>query len=94
VGRFGGLGIEVGMEGGAVRVISAFEDSPAWRAGLQPGDLITRLGEVSVAGLTLEQAIQHARGEPDTSIVLTVLRGGDAEPRVVTVTRGSSRAAA
>ena len=88
VGRFGGLGIEVGMEGGAVKVISAFEDSPAWRAGLQPGDLITRLGEVSVAGLTLEQAIQHARGEPDTSIVLTVLRRGDAEPRVVTVTRG------
>lgn len=86
-GRFGGLGIEVGMAGDAVRVISAFEGSPAWRAGLQPGDLITRLGEISVAGLTLEQAIQYARGEPDTSIALTVMRGRDAAPRIVTVKR-------
>ncbi|MBI3527576.1 MAG: S41 family peptidase [Betaproteobacteria bacterium] len=86
-GRFGGLGMEVGMEAGAVRVVSTFEDSPALQAGLRPGDLITRLNEVSVEGLTLDQAIQRVRGEPDTSIALTVLRKGDVEPHVVTVRR-------
>jgi carboxyl-terminal processing protease len=85
-GTFGGLGMEVSMEKNAVRVIAAIEDSPAMRAGLQPGDLITRFDDRSVEGMTLEQAIQQARGEPDTSIALTVLRG-DAEPRVVTLKR-------
>ena len=86
-GIFGGLGMEVSLEQGAVKVISAFEGSPAYHAGLQAGDLITRLGETDVAGLTLEQAIQHARGEPDTSITLTVLGRGGAESRIVTVRR-------
>ena len=86
-GVFGGLGIEVSLEKGAVKVISAYEDSPAFRAGLQAGDLITRLGNIDVAGLTLEQAIQHARGEPDSSIALTVLSKGTADPRIVTVRR-------
>ena len=86
-GRFGGLGMEVGMEAGAVRIISTYEDSPAFLAGLRPGDLITRLNEASVEGMTLDQAIQRARGEPDTSIVLTVLRKGDIEPHVVTLRR-------
>lgn len=86
-GKFGGLGLEVAMDDGAVRVVSAFEDSPAFQAGLRSGDLITRLNEVSVEGLTLDQAIQRARGEPDTSIVLTVLRKGDIKPHVVSVRR-------
>ena len=86
-GRFGGLGMEVGMEAGAVRIFSTYEDSPAFLAGLRPGDLITRLNEASVEGMTLDQAIQRARGEPDTSIVLTVLRKGDIEPHVVTLRR-------
>ena len=86
-GRFGGLGMEVGMEAGAVRIISTYEDSPAFLAGLRPGDLITRLNEASVEGMTLDQAIQRARGEPDTSIVLTVLRKGDIEPHVVMLRR-------
>lgn len=86
-GKFGGLGMEVGMESGAVRVVAAYEDSPAFEAGLRPGDLITRLDEASVAGLTLDQAIQRVRGEPDTSISLTVLHKGEAEPRVVNVRR-------
>jgi carboxyl-terminal processing protease len=85
-GTFGGLGMEVSMEKNAVRVISALEDSPAMRAGLQPGDLITRFDDRSVEGMTLDQAIQQARGEPDTSIALTVLRA-DAQPRVVTLKR-------
>lgn len=85
-GSFGGLGMEVRMENNAVRVVAALDDSPAKRAGLQPGDLITRFGDRSVEGMTLDQAIQQARGEPDTSIALTVLRG-DAAPRVVTLRR-------
>ncbi len=86
-GKFGGLGLEVGMESGVLRVVAAYEDSPAFRAGLRPNDLITRLDEASVAGLTLDQAIRRVRGEPDTSISLTVLRKGDAEPHVVNVRR-------
>src|SRR5258706_3541913 len=86
-GKFGGLGMEVGMEAGAVRVVSTSEDSPAFQAGLRPGDLITRLNEASVEGMTLDQAIQRVRGEPDTSITLTVLRKGDTEPRVFNVKR-------
>jgi len=86
-GKYCGLGMEVGMEAGAVQVVATFEDSPAFAAGLRPGDLITRLNEVSVEGLTLDQAIQRVRGEPDTSIALTVLRKGDIEPHVVTVRR-------
>jgi carboxyl-terminal processing protease len=86
-GAFGGLGLEVSMEPEAVRVISAFEDSPASRAGLQPGDLITRFGDTSVAGMTLDQAIRQARGEPDTSVAVTYLRSGESEPRVVTLKR-------
>ena len=86
-GMFGGLGMEVGMESGAVRVVSTYEDSPAFQAGLRPGDLITRLNEASIEGMTLDQAIRRVRGEPDTSIALTVLRKGDAEPHVVTVKR-------
>jgi carboxyl-terminal processing protease len=86
-GKFGGLGLEVGMEAGVVRVVSTFEDSPASRAGLQPGDLITRLNDTSVEGLTLDQTIQRARGEPDTTVALTVLRKGEAQPLVFTLKR-------
>jgi len=86
-GTFGGLGMEVSMEKNAVKVISAFDDSPASHAGLQAGDLITRFGDASVEGMTMEQAIQQARGAPDTSVALTVLRGSEAQPRVVTLKR-------
>ncbi len=90
-GKFTGLGMEVEMEAGAVRVVSTFDDSPAFQAGLRPGDLITRLNETSVEGMTLSQAIQRVRGEPDTSIALTVLRQGDTEPRVMKLTRAIIR---
>jgi carboxyl-terminal processing protease len=86
-GRFGGLGMEVGMDAGGVRVMSAYEDAPAFQAGLRPGDRITRMNDISVAGLTLEQAIRRARGEPDTSIALTVFHPGDDAPHEVTVKR-------
>jgi carboxyl-terminal processing protease len=65
-GRFVGLGIEVGMEDGYVKVVSPIEDSPAYRAGLKPGDLITRLDSQPVKGLTLDEAVKKMRGEPNT----------------------------
>jgi carboxyl-terminal processing protease len=86
-GKYGGLGIEVKKDGGLIRILSTFEDTPAYRAGLQPGDLITRLNESNVAELSLEQAIQQARGEPDTSLTLTLLREGEPGPRKMTLDR-------
>jgi carboxyl-terminal processing protease len=86
-GRFGGLGMEVGMEAGVVKVIATYDGTPAQRAGLQPGDRIVRMGETNVHGMTLEQAIQMARGEPDTAITLTVLPRDQEEPRVMTLIR-------
>ncbi|MFL6580838.1 MAG: S41 family peptidase [Burkholderiales bacterium] len=86
-GKFGGLGLEVGMDHGAARIVATIEDSPAFRAGLQPGDLITRMDGVSLEGLTLDQTIRRARGEPDTSIALTVLRKGQEQPSVITLKR-------
>src|SRR5512145_2021311 len=86
-GRFGGLGMEVGMEAGVVKVIATYDGTPAQRAGLQPGDRIVRMGETNVHGMTLEQAIQIARGEPDTAITLTVLPRDQEEPRVMTLIR-------
>ncbi len=86
-GKFGGLGMEVGMEAGLVRVLSTFEDSPAFEAGIKPGDLITRLNDTSVEGLTLEQTIQRARGAPDSTIAVTVLSKEAAGPRVLTLKR-------
>ena len=79
-GEFGGLGIEVGMEDGFVKVISPIEDSPAYKAGLKSGDLIMKLDESSTKGLSLNDSVKKMRGKPGTSIVLTVLRKGEAKP--------------
>ena len=79
-GEFGGLGIEVGMEDGFVKVISPIEDSPAYKAGLKSGDLIMKLDDTSTKGLTLNDSVKKMRGKPGTSIVLTVLRKGEAKP--------------
>ncbi|MFZ5555200.1 MAG: S41 family peptidase [Pseudomonadota bacterium] len=86
-GEFGGLGIEVGMEDGFVKVISPIEDTPAFRAGIKSGDLIIKLDEMSVKGMTLQDAVKRMRGKPDTQIKLTVLRKGEARPFEVTLTR-------
>ena len=74
VGKFVGLGIEVGMEDGYVKVISPIEDTPAFRAGVKPGDLITRLDSTPVKGMTLDEAVKRMRGEPNTKITLTIAR--------------------
>src|SRR5688572_13651742 len=73
-GEFGGLGIEVTMEEGLVKVVSPIENTPAEKAGLLSGDMITHLDGVSIQGLTLEQAVEKMRGPVDTGITLTVLR--------------------
>jgi len=86
-GEFGGLGIEVGMEDGFVRVVAPIDDTPAQRAGMQSGDLIIRLDEQPVKGMTLSDAVKVMRGKPGTDIVLTVVREGEDKPLKVTITR-------
>jgi carboxyl-terminal processing protease len=86
-GEFGGLGIEVSMEDGFVKVISPIEDTPAFRAGIKPGDLIIKLDDTAVKGLSLTDAIKRMRGKPDTPINLTVLRKGETKPLVFTLVR-------
>ena len=86
-GEFGGLGIEVGMEDGLVKVISPIEDTPAFKAGIKPGDLIMQLDEKLVKGMSLNDAVKLMRGKPDTSIKLTVLRKGENKPLYFTLVR-------
>src|SRR5690348_10801149 len=86
-GEFGGLGIEVGMEDGFVKVVSPIDDSPAARADVKAGDLIVKLDETSVKGMTLNDAVKRMRGKPNTQITLTIVRKGEPKPVVVTLTR-------
>lgn len=86
-GEFGGLGIEVGMEDGLVKVISPIEDTPAHRAGVKAGDLIIKLDDTPVKGMTLNDAVKKMRGKPKTSIRLTILRKGEAKPIELTIVR-------
>ncbi|MGQ0748917.1 MAG: S41 family peptidase [Betaproteobacteria bacterium] len=86
-GEFGGLGIEVSMEEGFVKVIAPIDDTPAARAGVKPGDLIVKLDDASVKGMTLTDAVKRMRGKPNTQITLTIVRKGESKPVVVTLTR-------
>jgi carboxyl-terminal processing protease len=86
-GEFGGLGIEVGMEDGLVKVISPIEDSPAFKAGIKSGDLIMQLDEKLVKGMSLNDAVKIMRGKPNTPIKLTLLRKGENKPLYITLTR-------
>ncbi|WP_211471378.1 S41 family peptidase [Collimonas humicola] len=90
-GKFVGLGIEVGMEEGYIKVVSPIEDSPAYRAGIKAGDLITRLDATPVKGLTLEQAVKRMRGEPNTKITLTISRKDEDKPLIFNITRQEIR---
>jgi carboxyl-terminal processing protease len=85
-GEFGGLGIEVTMENGLVKVVSPIDDTPAFRAGVEAGDLVSHLDGDPVLGLTLAEAVEKMRGPVNTDIVLTILRAGR-EPFDVTITR-------
>ncbi|MDE2393953.1 MAG: S41 family peptidase [Burkholderiales bacterium] len=86
-GRFVGIGIEMGMEDGLVKVVSPIEGSPAFRAGLKPGDYITRIDDTPVKGLTVDQAVKKMRGDPGTKVVLTVFRKSESRSFPVTIVR-------
>lgn len=86
-GQFGGLGIEVTMENGFVKVVTPIEDTPAARAGIKTGDLVIRLDEKAVKGLTLTEAVRLMRGKPGSDITLTVVREGASKPLKITLTR-------
>jgi len=86
-GEFGGLGIEVGMEDGFVKVIAPIDDTPAKRAGIKAGDLIIRLDDTPVKGLTLNEAVKIMRGKPGTILKLTVVREGVEQPLKIDIKR-------
>jgi carboxyl-terminal processing protease len=90
-GRFVGVGIEIGMEDGLVKVVSPIEGSPAFRAGLKSGDLITKIDDSFVKGLTMDQAVKKMRGEPSTKVTLTVFRKAESRSFPVTITREEIR---
>lgn len=86
-GRFVGVGIEITQEDGLVKVVSPIEGSPADRAGLKTGDLITRIDSTAVKGLSLNDAVKKMRGEPNTKVVLTIYRKDENRSFPVTITR-------
>ena len=90
-GRFVGVGIEIGMEDGLVKVQSPIEGSPAFRAGIKSGDLITRIDETAVKGLTMDQAVKRMRGEPNTKVQLMLFRKDESRSFPVTITREEIR---
>jgi len=86
-GNYGGLGLTVTLEDGAVKVVTPTEDTPAWRAGLKAGDFITHLDGTLIFGGTLDEAVGMMRGKPGTQIKLTVVRSGRDKPFDVSLTR-------
>ena len=86
-GRFVGVGIEISTEDGWVKVVSPIEGSPAYRAGLKPGDLITKVDDTNVKGLSLSEAVKRMRGEPNTKVVLTIYRKEENKTFPVTIIR-------
>jgi carboxyl-terminal processing protease len=86
-GKFVGVGIEITQEDGLVKVVSPIEDSPAYRAGLKPNDLITKIDDTFVKGLALNDAVKRMRGEPSTKVVLTIFRKDENRTFPVTIVR-------
>ena len=86
-GRFVGVGIEITMEDGLVKVVSPIEGSPAFRAGLKTNDLITKIDDTAVKGLTINDAVKRMRGEPNTKVLLTILRKSEDRSFAVTIVR-------
>src|ERR1700752_2287092 len=86
-GEFGGLGIEVTMEDGLVKVVAPIDDTPAAKAGVMANDIITKLDDEQVQGLTLNQAVEKMRGPVNTKIKLTIMRKGQDKPIDVTIVR-------
>jgi len=92
-GEFGGLGIEVGLEDGFIKVIAPIDDTPAQRAGVRAGDLIVKLDDRPIKGVSLDEAVKLMRGKRGTSITLTIVREGEKKPIVITVVRDVIRVA-
>ncbi|KQP05033.1 S41 family peptidase [Pseudorhodoferax sp. Leaf265] len=90
-GRFVGVGIEITQEDGLVKVVSPIEGSPAFRAGLKPGDLITKIDDTAVKGLSLNDAVKRMRGEPNTKVDLTIFRKDESRTFPVSITREEIR---
>ncbi len=90
-GKFVGVGIEIAMEEGLVKVVSPIEGSPAFRAGLKSGDLISKIDDTPVKGLTLNEAVKRMRGEPNTKVLLMIFRKSENRSFPVTITRGEIR---
>ncbi|MCI4410978.1 MAG: S41 family peptidase [Thiotrichales bacterium] len=86
-GEFGGVGMEVGMEDGFIKVIAPIDDTPANKAGIKAGDLVVRIDDVPVKGLTLQQAVDKLRGKAGTDVQLTVMRKSEDKPLIIKLTR-------
>lgn len=86
-GKFGGLGIEITIREGLLTIVSPIDDTPAWRAGLKPGDIIVKIEDKFTKGITLHQAVKKLRGKPGTKVTITVLREKDRTLDEVTITR-------
>ena len=86
-GKFVGVGIEIGAEDGLVKIVSPIEGSPAFKAGLKSGDLITKIDDTAVRGLSLDQAVKRMRGDPNTKVTLTIFRKAETRSFPVTITR-------
>ena len=90
-GSFVGVGIEITQEDGLIKVVSPIEGSPAFRAGLKTNDLITRVDDTAVKGITLNEAVKRMRGEPNTKVILTIFRKAENRTFPVTITREEIR---
>mgnify|MGYP003331564755 CR=1 FL=1 len=90
-GEFGGLGIEVTMENGVIKVVSPIDDTPASRAGIKTGDFISAIDGTSIQGLPLNEAVERMRGPADSKVTLTILRQGEKKPLEITLTRAVIR---
>ncbi|TWI62968.1 carboxyl-terminal processing protease [Pseudoduganella lurida] len=87
-GKFVGLGIEIAQsEDGTIKIVAPIEDSPAWRAGIKAGDLITRLDTTPLKGLSLDESVKKMRGEPNSKVTLTVLRRDEPQPLTFSLVR-------
>jgi len=86
-GEFGGLGIEIGTEDGFIKIIAPIDDTPAERAGIKAGDLITRIDDTPVKGMTMDESVQKMRGKPGTKVTLTIVRKKESKPLEIEITR-------